>query len=207
MFVIKKYVILSKEIIELENFLAINNWMYLKNDNKDIPKNCVSVYNIIDNEKKIIVDKLYIVTWSSKYNHDFKDLNLSWVKESFEVEDSDIKQLENPNESIIKHGGQIFFLLRNNKVIGTIAMMINHGECELGKLTISKEFNGKGFAHLLMKEGIEWARKNKYKSIMLLCNTKLENVISLYKKYDFKTEYLGKHPDYKRCNIVMRLTL
>jgi hypothetical protein len=56
-----------------------------------------------------------------------------------------------------------------------------------------------------MQETLRWAKDKKYPYADLLCNTKLENAISIYRKLGFKTTMLGPHPDYERCDIGMRL--
>jgi ribosomal protein S18 acetylase RimI-like enzyme len=199
---------MRNQFVEWDKYLLDNTWASAA-ASTTIPENCIAIYHVLNPALKQIVDTLYVVSWSTQYNQDFKELSLAWVQESFEVEESDIKQVETPEESILQPGGQIFFLLDQNKhMVGTIAMMISdHGECELGKLTVKKEYNGKGYAHPLMREGIAWAREKKQPNILLLCNTKLEKAITLYKGYGFETIHLGPHPDYARCNIVMKLTL
>lgn len=203
---------MHNQFVEWDQFLLDNTWAS-ELDSATLPtstpENCVAIYYVIDQVKKQLKDTLYVICWSSQYKQDFKDMSLAWVQESFTVEESDLKQVERPEETIIKPGGQIFFLLGQNKaMVGTIAMMISHeGECELGKLTVKKDYNGKGYAHPLMREGIAWARDNKKPSILLLCAVKLEKAITLYKRYGFETIHLGPHPDYARCDIVMRLTL
>lgn len=148
-----------------------------------------------------------VSNWNSNYKEDFKRLNLKWLTELFKVEESDIKQLDNPEESIVNIGGEIFFLIDENKVIGTIAIIPRDHECELSKLAIDDGYKGKKLSSLLVDKCIEWAKNKQYPSIMLLCNTDLVPAINLYKKHGFVTAHLGQHPDYVRCNIVMRRIL
>ncbi|KAI8639110.1 acyl-CoA N-acyltransferase [Parasitella parasitica] len=125
----------------------------------------------------------------------------------FEVEESDLKQLDTPEEAIIQPGGEIFFLLEGSgRVAGVVATVIHQGVCELAKMTVRKECNGRGYAHILMRESIHWAKQKDYPYIELLSSVELQNAIILYKKYGFETIHLGPHPDYKRCSIIMRLT-
>lgn len=200
---LKKYAMMRNQFVEWNKFLCDNAWATSVDTN--VPEKCVAVYYVINENR--VVDTLYVISWSTQYKQDFKEMSLAWVQESFELEESDIRQLETPEKTIIQPGGQIFFLLNGERrMVGTIAMMLCDGECELGKLTIKKEFNGKGYAHPLMREGIAWARDGKQKSVLLLCAVKLEKAITLYKRYGFETIHLGQHPEYKRCDIVMRLT-
>ncbi|KAI9296248.1 GCN5-related N-acetyltransferase [Neoconidiobolus thromboides FSU 785] len=146
------------------------------------------------------------IPYDDKYKSEFKRLNLKWVEELFEVEESDIKQLDHP-EDIINNGGQIFFLLDNSKVIGTVAMMKHEGEYELSKLAVEDGYKGQGLSKKLMDAAVNWVKEKGSKSILIICNTKLEPAITLYKKYGFETIHLGQHPSYSRANIVMRKTL
>lgn len=202
----KQYAMLRNRFVKWSEFTKTNEWA--TSTTLDIPENCVAVYYCINMDERKVLDILYVVSWSLKYKQEFKNMSLAWVQESFEVEESDLKQVETPEATIIQPGGQIFFLLdREKRMVGTIAMMMCEGECELGKLTVKKEYNGKGYAHPLMREGIAWARETKQPSILLLCAVKLEKAITLYKRYGFETIHLGQHPEYKRCDIVMRLKL
>ncbi|KAK9709723.1 hypothetical protein K7432_008849 [Basidiobolus ranarum] len=209
---LKTYAMMRNQFVEWDQFASENDWANeaLKKgswEDKPTPDNCVAVYYVIDKDARMIMKKLYVATWSPEYKQIFKDLNLAWVEQFFKVEETDIRQLDHPEESIIKPGGQIFFLLDDNKVAGTVAMMIHDGECELGKMTVADGYQGKGYAHPLMREGIDWARKQGYPDIAILCAVKLVKAITLYKNHGFETVRLGKHPDYDRCDIIMSLKL
>ncbi|KAI9292035.1 acyl-CoA N-acyltransferase [Neoconidiobolus thromboides FSU 785] len=146
------------------------------------------------------------ITWDEKYKYEFKRLNLKWVQEFFEVEEADTKQFEYP-ETIVNDGGEIFFLLDKDKVIGTVAMMKHGDEYELSKLAVDDGYKGQGLSKILMDASIKWVKDKGYKSILIISNTKLEPAINLYKKYGFETIHLGQHPSYSRANIVMRKML
>ncbi len=64
-----------------------------------------------------------ITNYSSKYNQTFYELNKSWIEEFWMLEDSDLKDLLSPRESIIDLGGEIFFAVKNNLAVGTAAMI------------------------------------------------------------------------------------
>lgn len=149
-----------------------------------------------------------VVTWNPQFKQDFSDLNTQWIRKYFVIEPQDIYQLAHPEENIINVGGEIFFVLEDGIPLGTCAM-VPHGEkCyELAKMGVAPEARGKGYGDLLMKACIEWAKSKDAEKIMLLSNTILEPAIHLYKKFGFKTVSLEGHPDYKRCNIEMELSL
>jgi GNAT superfamily N-acetyltransferase len=156
----------------------------------------------------MIETKIQVSTFRPQLINAFKDLNLEWIEKHFVVEPTDLDQLSDPLQRIIHMGGEIFFLFENNTVVGTCAM-VPHGESEfeLAKMAVSPDMRGKGYGDLLMTTAIDWARNNKAGKIILLSNTVLEPAIRLYRKHGFQVVHLGAHPDYERCNIVMKLEL
>ncbi|KAI8092437.1 acyl-CoA N-acyltransferase [Gilbertella persicaria] len=206
---LKEYAMARSQIVNWEEFIAQHTWAssYQKPTHNRVPSHCVAIYHQVDLDKKTVKDTLYVTTWDDQFKSEFKDLSLAWVKEHFVVEEEDIRQLETPEEAIIKPGGEIFFLLESTgRVAGVVAIVLHEGICELAKMTVRKEYTGKGYAHILMRESIEWARSKKYPFVELMSNTVLENAIVLYKKYGFETTHLGPHSAYARANIIMRLT-
>jgi putative acetyltransferase len=51
-----------------------------------------------------------VVPFNPTYLPHFRDLNLFWIKKFFVVELLDIQQLEHPETTILKDGGEIFFV-------------------------------------------------------------------------------------------------
>ena len=147
-----------------------------------------------------------IVGFNKKYSKQFFILNKAWIEESWHLEDSDKKDLLNPDK-IVHNGGQVFFALENQKVIGTVAM-INSSEnrFELAKMTVQKDFRGKGIANMLMDECLKFAKENKANEIFLISNDSLTIARNLYDKYGFKEVDLDSQK-YDRGNVKMRLTL
>ncbi|KAI8340068.1 acyl-CoA N-acyltransferase [Chlamydoabsidia padenii] len=209
---ITTYAMMRNEIVEWSDYVAKNEWaasaLKSRPSSSPVPDHCVAIYYRVDKEKKEIINKLYCTTWDSRYKSDFKHLNLIWVSRLFKVEPSDLRQLEYPEETIIMPGGDIIFVLEeDHTVAGTVAMIVHEGACELGKMTVADEHQGKGYAHPLMREGISWARRQGFPDITLVSSTTLKKAINLYKKHGFITTHLGKHHSYERCDIIMNLKL
>ena len=154
-----------------------------------------------------MADKHNLTTFDPKYLPAFVSLNIRWIEKFFEVEETDRQQLNNPHANILDPGGEIFFLLEGDHCVGTCAMVPHHGSYELAKMAVHPDSQGKGYGDILMQAAIDWAREKDLEEIVLLSNTILEPAICLYKKHGFQTTMLGPHPDYKRCNIEMRLKL
>ena len=149
---------------------------------------------------------IVIVGFNKKYSEQFFMLNKAWIEESWHLEDSDKKDLLNPDK-IVLYGGQIFFALENQKAIGTVAMIKSSDDrFELAKMTVKVNFRGKGIANMLMDECLKFAKENKAKEIFLISNDSLRIARNLYDKYGFKEVDLDSKK-YDRGNVKMRLTL
>ena len=149
---------------------------------------------------------IVIVDFNKKYSEKFFVLNKAWIEESWHLEDSDKKDLLNPDK-IVLNGGQIFFALENQKAIGTVAMIKSSDDrFELAKMTVKVDFRGKGIANMLMDECLKFAKENKAKEIFLISNDSLKIARNLYDKYGFKEVDLDSKK-YDRGNVKMRLTL
>ena len=147
-----------------------------------------------------------IVGFNKKYSEQFFILNKAWIEESWHLEDSDKKDLLNP-EKIVKNGGEIFFAISLNEVIGTVAMIKSSDWVyELAKMTVKNNFRGKGVANLLMDKCIEFAIEQKAIEIFLISNDSLIVERNLYDKYGFKEVILDSQK-YNRGNVKMMLSL
>ena len=117
---------------------------------------------------KINNSNISIQHYESKFDIDFFVLNKAWIEESWILEESDKKDLLNPDK-IVNNGGQVFFALENQKVIGTVAMInSSDNRFELAKMTVQEDFRGKGIANMLMDECLKFAKENKANEIFLL---------------------------------------
>ncbi len=151
-----------------------------------------------------------ISTYKDEYKNDFARLNFAWIEQYFVVEEADRKYLLQPRENIIESGGEIFFVLENEQVLGTCALLkIDETTYELVKMAVDKNAQGKGLANHLIQAAIAWARSKNAKKIFLASNTVLAPAIKLYEKFGFQSIPLALHnnSEYQRVNIVMELIL
>jgi ribosomal protein S18 acetylase RimI-like enzyme len=147
-----------------------------------------------------------VTDFKSQYSSQFYQLNRLWIEESWVLEDSDKKDLLNP-EIIIHNGGQIFFAISKHEVIGTVAMIKNSDKIyELAKMTVKSSHRGKGIANLLMDKCIEFAFKKNASEIFLISNDSLTVARNLYEKYGFKEVVLDSQK-YERGNVKMILQI
>ncbi|TXD49109.1 GNAT family N-acetyltransferase [Polaribacter sp. IC073] len=148
-----------------------------------------------------------IISFNNKYAKDFYNLNVEWLEKNFYVEPYDEKVLSNPKESIIDHGGFIFFVKHESKIIGTVALINQNTYFELSKMAISPEYRGLKIGKQLIRYCINFAKEEQWKSITLYSHRKLVPAINLYKKVGFVEVPLEKEVHYERANIKMILNL
>ena len=150
---------------------------------------------------------LKIVPFHKKYSSTFYYLNKIWIEESWLLEESDKFDLLNPEESIINKGGEIFFVLIENKPIATAAMIpVESAIYELAKMTVDIQYRGNGIANKLMDKCILFAKEKEAKEIILITNDTLVIARNLYDKYGFKEVALDSDK-YLRGNVKMTLNL
>lgn len=152
---------------------------------------------------------LKVVAFNPNFARDFHDLNIEWLQTYFYVEPYDKEVLSKPRAYIIDKGGEIFFILRNSTVVGTVALMptADPEVMELTKMAVHPESRGQKIGQKLLQYCIDYGASQRYKALILYSNTILENAIHLYRKYGFKELALEKDNPYKRANIKMLLEL
>lgn len=148
-----------------------------------------------------------IVPYVPEYRSVFKSLNEEWISAYFEMEESDYKVLDNPEEYILDKGGKIFVALYDNEPLGVCALLKSGNpkyDFEMGKMAVSPKAQGKGIGLMLARTVIDAAKELGASSLYLESNTVLAPAIGLYYKLGFK-EITGQPSPYKRTNIFMAL--
>jgi len=148
-----------------------------------------------------------IVSYDARYKSEFKRLNEAWISGYFEMEATDHKVLDHPEQYIIDSGGEILFAVERDTVAGTCAVMkMDDGpfDFELVKMAVHPIFRGRGIGQQLGEAIIDRARIRGAKTIFLESNTILAPAISLYRKLGF-VETERQPTPYARGNIHMVL--
>ena len=148
-----------------------------------------------------------IIDFDTRYAQSFYDLNIEWLKTFFYVEPFDEDVLSQPNKYIIDKGGFIFFAMKDDKVVGTVALMPigKDGILELTKMAVLPEERGQKIGQQLLQHCLNFGKIENLEALILYSNTKLENAIYLYRKFGFMQLELEKDNPYKRANIKMSL--
>ncbi|MCO5237848.1 MAG: GNAT family N-acetyltransferase [Chitinophagaceae bacterium] len=150
--------------------------------------------------------EITILTYQKAYAPYFEMLNREWIEESYHIEEVDIQQFQNPEMSIVKNGGEIFFAKLRDEIIGTVALKKNHNTFELSKLAVSKNNRGLGAGEMLCRALIDKARNIGIKKLVLYSNSKQNAALNLYRKLGFVEVELEPVP-WERVNVKMELTL
>lgn len=134
-----------------------------------------------------------IISYDPKYKKAFYDITMAWLSKDFTVEPQHTEMLTKPEEILLKNGGEVFFVLEGDEVIGTVGMK-NHGDgvYELTKMGVTDQGKGKGYGRLLGEAVIERFKTVGGKTLFLESNTILTAAVALYKKLGFE---MGEHPN------------
>ncbi|VXC05522.1 GNAT family N-acetyltransferase [Maribacter litoralis] len=151
---------------------------------------------------------LVIVPFETKYTQNFKDLNIAWITEYFEVEDKDRELLDDSQAAIIDKGGHIFIGLWHNEPVGCFALIKkNEKRFELGKMAVSKSHRGLRIGQQLLSYAINFAKNKNYEVLELYSSTKLDTALHIYRKHGFTIKPMVDYIDYLRSDIKMELKL
>jgi putative acetyltransferase len=152
--------------------------------------------------------RVTVVPYREKYRAAFEQLNRDWIEMYFVLEDADRQLFHDPQANILAPGGQIFFVLEDDEVQGTCAV-IRHGAeaCEIAKMAVAPAARGRGFGDLLMEAAIDFARSTGARRVIIVSNSVLEPAIRLYQKHGFVRVPLVDDGRYRRANIQMELEL
>lgn len=173
--------------------------------------NNILMNRVLDELRQKDLAEITIVPFKRKYKSDFKLINREWLKKYFEdegLEKEDERFLNNPEKEIINKGGEIFFAILNNKIVGTCAVIkIDDFSFELAKMGVTEKAQGKQIGKKLALTAIGYAVDKGVVKLILYTSVKLVAAINLYKNLGFKEKVKKDDRRYKRALIYMELDL
>jgi GNAT superfamily N-acetyltransferase len=149
-----------------------------------------------------------IIPYDERYAQDFARLNQEWLEGFGLLEDADAKHLKSPRESIIDRGGQIFFAVEGEAVLGTCAAIRYCGEvAEVAKLAVAHSAKRHGIGRLLVQTVIEDARSIGARKVSLVSSSRLRPALQIYESMGFAYAPLPVETGYVSADIFMELIL
>lgn len=154
------------------------------------------------------MDELKIVPFQADYKLAFENLNREWIEEYFFMEEEDLKTLQNPESYVIDKGGEIFFAILDDDIVGTAAMIpTNEDIFELAKMSVRKDLQGRGIGKKLLKRCIDYSKERNAREVFLITNDILKPALNLYLSSGFVLNELNDDERYDRGNTKMNLIL
>jgi ribosomal protein S18 acetylase RimI-like enzyme len=144
-----------------------------------------------------------LVPYAPTHRAAFRDLNLEWITAHFEIEDEDLRVLNDPEGQILAPGGAILLALDDDTPVGTGALIpTGPHEFELVKMAVTERARGRGIGRALCVALVALAHERGAHQVELHSQTALAPALSLYRSLGFEEVPLGTTL-YKRANIHM----
>ena len=204
-------------LTEIENVVKsiINeidvNLKYSLSKLSEAVKSKLLVLKVNEGLKQKAIDEVNIVPYNREYKSDFAKLNYEWLDKYFKtekVEAEDKRLLNNPEKEIIKKGGEIFFALLNENVVGTCAVLkIDDSIYEIAKMGVTEKAQGKQIGKKLALTAIGYAVEKGASKLRLYTSNKLTSAQNLYRGLGFTEVKEKQNQRYKRKLILMELDL
>lgn len=152
--------------------------------------------------RKVVHPRVTVVPFRDEFRAAFEQLNRDWIEMYFVLEEPDREIFNDPRGKILVPGGQIFFVIEENQVLGTCAVLHHSDdEYEIAKMAVAPVARGRGFGDLLMEAAIGFATEVGARRLIIVSNTVLEPAIRLYEKHGFVRVPLSTDSRYQRANI------
>ena len=154
-------------------------------------------------------NKIKVIPYEERYIPDFKRLNRQWLENFGLLEEADEKKhLNTPRESIIENGGQIFFAVERDIVVGTCAAIRHSSKLiEIAKLAVAPFAQKRGIGRMLTKAVTKYSIDIGAWKVFLVSSTKLKPALRLYESMGFVHASLPVQPEYASADVYMELVL
>ena len=141
--------------------------------------------NFGKNNAVIIV--IEIIPYESRYQPDFKRMNLEWLDKYGLTESHDLEILDHPEETVIAKDGKLFLAKDEEAIIASLGIArVDKDSFELIKMYVDPAYRGRGIGKRLLELCIAEVKKAGAKKLILFSNSQLTNALTLYKKYGFR---------------------
>ncbi|MEO1596124.1 MAG: GNAT family N-acetyltransferase [Pseudomonadota bacterium] len=150
------------------------------------------------------LDGVLIVPFSADRAPDFRRINAEWIERYFSIEPKDSAILDNPQGYIIDAGGEVFFALDGDEVLGTCAVRPEGGgRAELSKMGVTPRAQGRGIGRLLIEAALQWFQASGEQVLFLESHRSLGPALKLYESAGFRHKDRPDVSAYDRCDVYM----
>lgn len=127
-----------------------------------------------------------IVAYEDRYFTAWRQMSLDWLREYDLLEPEDYHLLDHPHETALDAGGAIWLALADGVPAGTVSLMpAGAGVWEIAKLTVRREYRGRGLADRLMEAALAGISARGGRTALLFTNSRLTAALGLYRKWGF----------------------
>ncbi|UQN09007.1 GNAT family N-acetyltransferase [Deinococcus sp. QL22] len=140
----------------------------------------------------------------------FRDLNVEWITAYFELEQSDLDLLNDPERVVIEPGGQVYLAHCEGKTVGGVALMAyGSGTYKIAKMAVTPEYRGRGIGRQLMMHAVEEARALGACKLFLASSRSLVSAIGLYESVGFERLSPDEwpFPRFARADVFMQMSV
>jgi putative acetyltransferase len=149
-----------------------------------------------------------IVGYRPEFAGDFARLNREWLERYFTIEPRDEEYLGDPAGRIVAPGGEVFFALQGEVVVGTCAAIPDGKvQFELAKLCVTSAAQRGGVGRALAEAVVEFARARGAHRVTLVSSSRLAPALRLYESMGFKHRPFPGAPPYADADVYMELEL
>jgi DNA-binding MarR family transcriptional regulator/GNAT superfamily N-acetyltransferase len=129
---------------------------------------------------------MIFVEYNKNYLNYFRELNSDWLEKTVGLSTYDKKVLFDPETEIVKKGGMIYLTKIADEVTGTFVLMpLDEYYCELSKFVVPQHLRKMGIGSKMVDMAIDIAKKQNYRSMLLLTHENLLEARKLYEKKGF----------------------
>ena len=141
---------------------------------------------ILREHARLIAAKPSVRPFHKTLREHFFRINGEWLQRYFELEEIDRRVLLEPETHVIKPGGEVFFALVDDEVIGTCALLKEtDGVYEISKMGVETGWRGIGAGRMLLDAAIAAFKKRRGTQLFLESNKKLGPALKLYESAGF----------------------
>jgi putative acetyltransferase len=148
------------------------------------------------------------VRYRPEYQPAFERLNRAWLEGHALLEPVDLEYLREPERLILAGGGEVFFAVEGDVVLGSCAAVrMDDSTFELAKLAVAPEARGGGLGRTLSQTVLDYARAAGASEVVLTSHTALVEAIRLYESLGFRHAAMPEDVRYETANVYMTLAL